>query len=62
MKKRTIAMLLLSALVLSACGSKKEVKKKEKIDGSLFEENDSKKRKYKGYTVEEVYINGKKLK
>ena len=55
-------MLLLSALVLSACGSKKEVKKKEKIDGSLFEENDSKKRKYKGYTVEEVYINGKKLK
>lgn len=57
-------MLLLSALVLSACGSKKEVKEKEKekIDGSLFEENDSKKRKYKGYTVEEVYINGKKLK
>lgn len=57
-------MLLLSALVLSACGSKKEVKEKEKekIDGSLFEENDSKRRKYKGYTVEEVYINGKKVK
>ena len=64
MKKRTISILLISAIMLSACGGgkNKEEVKKEKIDVTLFEENDKKQSKYKGYTVEEVYINGKKEK
>lgn len=39
---------------------KEEVK--EKINITAFEENDAKRSKYKGYTVEEVFINGEKVK
>lgn len=64
MKRKTVVILLLSAMLLNACGKKKDenAQKKEKIDVTMFEENDKKRSKYKGYTVEEVYINGKKVK
>lgn len=63
MSKKNIAVLLASVIILSACGGKnKEQSQKEKIDVSLFEENDKKRSKYKGYTVEDVYIDGKKVK
>lgn len=64
MKRKTVVILLLSAMLLNACGKKKDetAQKKEKIDVTMFEENDKKRSKYKGYTVEEVYINGKRVK
>lgn len=62
--KLGIGILLLSSI--AGCTAlfyqntdKKEEVKKEKIETKAFEENDKKRSKYKGYTVEEVYINGK---
>lgn len=51
-------------MILSSCSKKNEevADKKEKIDVTMFEENDKKRSKYKGYTVEEVYLDGKKVK
>lgn len=63
--KKVLSLVLCSSILLTSCGlfkNKNKEEKKEKIDISMFEKNDAKRSKYKGYTIEEVYINGKKVK
>ena len=62
MNRRSLCLLLFCCIFLSACGKRQKnetVTKKEKIDVTMFEENDKRRSKHEGYIMEDVYLNGK---